>query len=51
MPSWPMQRPNAVTPPGMGALRADNIERARQLIAAAENAPQPSREADGRRSR
>jgi hypothetical protein len=29
-------------------LRADNIERARQLIAAAENAPQPSREADGR---
>jgi len=29
-------------------LRAHNIERARQLIAAAENAPQPSREADGR---
>ena len=30
-----------------GAVRADNIERARQLLAAAENAPQPSRpEAD-----
>jgi Putative transposase/Transposase zinc-binding domain len=30
-----------------GALRADNIERARQLLAAAENAPEPSRaEAD-----
>ncbi len=26
-----------------GALRADNIERARRLLAAAENAPQPSR--------
>jgi Putative transposase/Transposase zinc-binding domain len=31
-----------------GAVRADNIERARQLLAAAENAPQPSREADSR---
>ena len=31
-----------------GAARADNIERARQLLAAAENAPQPSREADSR---
>jgi len=31
-----------------GALRADNIERARQRLAAAENAPQPAREADGR---
>ena len=30
-----------------GAMRADNIERARHLLAAAENAPQPSREADG----
>jgi len=30
-----------------GAVRADNVERARQLLAAAENAPQPSRpEAD-----
>jgi hypothetical protein len=30
-----------------GTVRADNIERARQLLAAAENAPQPSRaEAD-----
>ncbi len=29
-----------------GAMRADNIERARQLLAAAEGAPQPSREAD-----
>ena len=26
-----------------GAVRADNIERARQSLAAAENAPQPSR--------
>jgi hypothetical protein len=32
--------------PFAGAVRADNIERARQLLAAAENAPQPSREAD-----
>src|SRR5271157_5774565 len=31
-----------------GAVRADNIERARQLLAATENAPQPSREADNR---
>src|SRR5208337_1180623 len=31
-----------------GAVRADNIARARQLLAAAENAPQPSREADSR---
>jgi hypothetical protein len=31
-----------------GAMRADNIECARQLLAAAENAPQPSREADSR---
>jgi hypothetical protein len=31
-----------------GAARADNITRARQLLAAAENAPQPSREADSR---
>ena len=31
-----------------GAVRADNIERARHLLAAAENAPQPSREADSR---
>ncbi len=30
------------------AVRADNIERVRQLLAAAENAPQPSREADSR---
>jgi hypothetical protein len=29
-----------------GAMRADNIERARQLLAAAEKPPQPSREAD-----
>ena len=29
-----------------GAARARNIERARQLLAATENAPQPSREAD-----
>ena len=29
-----------------GAMRADNIERARHLLAAAESAPQPSREAD-----
>ena len=29
-----------------GAMRADNIERVRQLLAAAEAAPQPSREAD-----
>ncbi len=31
-----------------GTVRARNIERARQLLAAAENAPQPSREADSR---
>jgi Putative transposase len=31
-----------------GTARARNIERARQLLAAAENAPQPSREADSR---
>ena len=29
-----------------GAMRANNIERVRQLLAAAESAPQPSREAD-----
>ena len=29
-----------------GAMRADNIDRVRQLLAAAEAAPQPSREAD-----
>ena len=29
-----------------GAMRADNIERVRHLLAAAEGAPQPSREAD-----
>ena len=29
-----------------GPVRADNIERARQLLAAADDAPQPSREAD-----
>jgi hypothetical protein len=29
-----------------GAARADNIKRVRQLLAAAEEAPQPSRKAD-----
>ena len=29
-----------------GAMRADNIERVRQLLAAAEDAPQPSRKTD-----
>jgi hypothetical protein len=33
-----------------GAVRADNIERARQLLAAAENAPQPSPAEDDSRA-
>jgi hypothetical protein len=46
---WPLGGGHRIRHYGLlaGAVRADNIERARQLLAAAENASQPSRpEAD-----
>ena len=42
---WPLGGGHRIRHYGLlaGAVRADNIERARQLLAAAENASQPSR--------